>query len=42
VHCLKYGLTLHNVLRVRAVTVEGGVIEFGSERSTRPGSISWR
>ena len=31
VHCLKYGLTLHNVLRVRAVTVEGGVIEFGSE-----------
>src|SRR5260221_10219361 len=37
VHCLKYGLTLHNVLRVRAVTVEGGVIEFGSEALDAPG-----
>jgi glycolate oxidase len=31
VHCLKYGLTLHNVLRVRGFTVEGDPIEFGSE-----------
>lgn len=31
VHCLKYGLTLHNVLRVRGFTVEGEPIEFGSE-----------
>ena len=31
VHCLKYGLTLHNVLRVRGFTVEGEAIEFGSE-----------
>ncbi len=31
VHCLKYGLTLHNVLRVRGFTVEGDAIEFGSE-----------
>jgi len=30
VHCLKYGLTLHNVLRVRALTVDGEAIEFGS------------
>ncbi|HEV7914520.1 MAG TPA: FAD-linked oxidase C-terminal domain-containing protein [Albitalea sp.] len=30
VHCLKYGLTLHNVLRVRGFTVEGQAIEFGS------------
>src|SRR5881398_1104489 len=30
VHCLKYGLTLHNVLRVRGFTVEGESIEFGS------------
>src|SRR5258706_191888 len=37
VHCLKYGLTLHNVLRVRAVTVEGEVIEFGSEALDAPG-----
>ncbi len=31
VHCLKYGLTLHNVLRVRGVTIEGDVVEIGSE-----------
>jgi len=31
VHCLKYGLTLHNVLRVRGVTVDGQVIEVGSD-----------
>ena len=30
VHCLKYGLTLHNVLRVRGFTVEGEAVEFGS------------
>src|SRR3989454_4492038 len=37
VHCLKYGLTLHNVLRVRAVTVEGEVVEFGAEALDSPG-----
>src|SRR3989449_842268 len=37
VHCLKYGLTLHNVLRVRAVTIEGEVVEFGSEALDSPG-----
>ena len=31
VHCLKYGLTVHNVLRVRAVTIEGDFIELGNE-----------
>jgi glycolate oxidase len=31
VHCLKYGLTLHNVLRVRGLTADGEPIEFGSE-----------
>ena len=31
VHCLKYGLTLHNVLKVRGFTVEGVAVEFGSE-----------
>jgi glycolate oxidase len=30
VHCLKYGLTLHNVLRVRGYTVEGEAVDFGS------------
>ena len=37
VHCLKYGLTLHNVLRVRGVTVEGGIVEIGSESFDSPG-----
>ena len=31
VHCLKYGLTLHNVLRVRGFTAQGEPVEFGSE-----------
>ncbi|MCO5123859.1 MAG: FAD-binding protein [Rhizobacter sp.] len=31
VHCLKYGLTLHNVLRVKGYTVEGEEVVFGSE-----------
>ena len=31
VHCLKYGLTLHNVLKVKGFTVEGQPIEFGSD-----------
>ena len=37
VHCLKYGLTLHNVLRIRAVTIEGDVFEAGSEAFDTPG-----
>ena len=37
VHCLKYGLTVHNVLRVRACTIEGEVVEFGSEALDAPG-----
>jgi glycolate oxidase len=31
VHCLKYGLTLHNVLKVRGFTMQGEAVEFGSE-----------
>jgi glycolate oxidase len=37
VHCLKYGLTLHNVLRVRGYTVQGEPVEFGSEALDVPG-----
>jgi glycolate oxidase len=37
VHCLKYGLTLHNVLRVRGFTVEGEAVEFGSAALDAPG-----
>jgi glycolate oxidase len=31
VHCLKYGLTVHNVARVRAITIEGDLLDLGSE-----------
>jgi len=31
VHCLKYGLTVHNVRRVRGVLISGDVVEFGSD-----------
>ena len=37
VHCLKYGLTVHNVLRVRVVSIEGEVFEIGSEAPDSPG-----
>ncbi len=36
-HCLKYGLTVHNVLRVRGFTAEGEPVEFGSEALDTPG-----
>lgn len=31
VHCLKYGLTVHNVLKLQMVSVEGELISIGSE-----------
>src|SRR5262245_4043129 len=37
VHCLKYGLTVHNVLRVRGFTIEGEALELGSEALDAPG-----
>ena len=37
VHCLKYGLTLHNVLKVKGFTVEGEPIEFGGDALDAPG-----
>ena len=37
VHCLKYGLTVHNVLRVRMATSQGEVLELGSEALDAPG-----
>ena len=37
VHCLKYGLTVHNVLRIRVVSIEGEVLEIGSEAPDTPG-----
>jgi len=37
VHCLKYGLTVHNVLKLRAVTIEGEIVEIGSDGLDAPG-----
>jgi glycolate oxidase len=37
VHCLKYGLTVHNVLRVRGVTSAGELVEFGGACLDVPG-----
>lgn len=37
VHCLKYGLTVHNVLRVRLVTIDGDIVELGSNAPDSPG-----
>ena len=37
VHCLKYGLTLHNVLGVRGFTVAGEPVTLGGEALDAPG-----
>jgi len=37
VHCLKYGLTVHNVLRIRVVSIEGEIFEIGSAAPDAPG-----
>lgn len=37
VHCLKYGLTLHNVLKIRGVLSSGEIIEVGGESPDAPG-----
>jgi len=37
VHCLKYGLTLHNVMKVKGFTVDGELVEFGGDALDAPG-----
>ncbi len=37
VHCLKYGLTVHNVLEVQLVTMDGGLLTIGSGAGDAPG-----
>jgi len=37
VHCLKYGLTVHNVLAIKLVTVDGELIEIGGQTLDAPG-----
>src|SRR6185503_19041733 len=35
--CLKYGLTVHNVMRVRGLTIEGEPLDVGAEALDAPG-----
>lgn len=37
VHCLKYGLTIHNLLKLRVVTIDGDILEIGSHALDVPG-----
>ena len=37
VHCLKYGLTIHNIIKVKGYTIEGEEVEFGSDALDAPG-----
>ncbi len=37
VHCLKYGLTVHNVIRLRVATIRGEILELGSDGLDTPG-----
>ncbi|MEE9552044.1 MAG: FAD-linked oxidase C-terminal domain-containing protein [Gammaproteobacteria bacterium] len=37
VHCLKYGLTVHNIVALKIVTVEGELLEIGSHALDAPG-----
>ncbi|MBH3428381.1 glycolate oxidase subunit GlcD [Pseudomonas alkylphenolica] len=37
VHCLKYGLTVHNVLKLEVLTVEGECLTLGAESLDAPG-----
>src|SRR5690554_646324 len=37
VHCLKYGLTVHNVIRVEVLTIEGEHMTLGSDALDAPG-----
>lgn len=37
VHCLKYGLTVNNILRLRLITIDGEVLEIGSHAPDSPG-----
>ena len=37
VHCLKYGLTVHNIISVRVATIEGDLIDIGSDALETPG-----
>ena len=37
VHCLKYGLTVHNILALKVLTLDGELLEIGSQAQDSPG-----
>jgi len=37
VHCLKYGLTVHNVLALKILTIDGEILELGGKYFDSPG-----
>lgn len=37
VHCLKYGLTVHNILQIKLITIEGELLTIGSQALDSPG-----
>ncbi len=37
VHCLKYGLTVHNILQLKVVTMDGELLTIGAETLDSPG-----
>ncbi len=36
-HCLKYGLTVHNILSLKVITIEGDLLEIGGQGLDAPG-----
>jgi glycolate oxidase len=37
VHCLKYGLTVHNIIKLKVLTIDGELITLGSDAYDSPG-----
>ena len=37
VHCLKYGLTVHNILKLKIITIEGELLTIGGDSLDSPG-----
>ncbi|MDH5190717.1 MAG: glycolate oxidase subunit GlcD [Gammaproteobacteria bacterium] len=37
VHCLKYGLTVHNILKLKVITIDGELLTIGSDALDAPG-----
>ncbi|HEY8085930.1 MAG TPA: FAD-linked oxidase C-terminal domain-containing protein [Methylophilaceae bacterium] len=37
IHCLKYGLTVHNILALRVITMDGDILAVGSHALDAPG-----